>query len=175
MKGFIFAALAFLAAWLFWDPSFTDEVTLYSAQCAGSKKIYPTVYWYRSGAHDWVEKQNDSIADCKPRTLGTTTYRLNRERGEAAYKSLHNVHRVVDCAFFDNKNWECVYNGENREPFVVIDGREGRAMNVPPDSPYHSVFSVSKWQYYLIAVLELFSLPERGSSFLIPDQFDSSR
>jgi len=153
--------------WATGSPS--DEVTVYRASCTNGIKIKPYGYGQKIDFPSDAEFKTlrDDKKRCRLLASGSTTYKLNKIKGEAYYLSLDTAMRLENCAIFDNENWSCEYSDGSKK--VIIDGLNGWN----PDGSsnrYSNTFSLNRRQWWYVTLYWMVMSEGPQARWLIPDQ-----
>ena len=162
--GAILALLLLAGIGWWWTGPSSDELVVYSAQCANSIQILPSHLTRRGKSYDF-KKYQAARANCVILPWNRTVYKLNKARGEVYYTGLAGASRLVDCAIFSRTDWACSYpDGSGK--VVIIDGLKAiRTEDVNMGSKF---FYLRRWQWWGAKLYQWIGQP-RGA-WLIPEQ-----
>lgn len=149
--------------------SLSDEVTVYRASCTNGVKIMPYGYGQKNGVPSDAEfkKFLDAKKECRVLSSGSTTYKLNKVKGEVYYLSAGTTMRQRNCAIFNNRNWSCEYSDGSKD--VIIDGLKG--WNPDGSSKRSSdTFSLNGWQWWYVTLYWMVMSEGPQARWLVPDQ-----
>lgn len=154
--------------WWATGPS-SDEVTVYRASCTNGVKVAPYGYGKKIDFASDVDFKKfwDAKKECRILASGSTTYKLNKIKGEVYYLLADTTMRQKDCAIFNNRNWSCEYPDGSKT--VIIDGLDGWN----PDGSsnrYSNTFSLNRWQWWYVTLYWMVMSEGPQARWLVPDQ-----
>ena len=153
--------------WATGSPS--DETTVYRASCTNGIKVKPYGYGQKFGFPSDADFKKiwDAKKECRVLAYSSTTYKLNKVKGEVYYLSLDTPMRIENCAIIDNENWSCEYSDGSRR--VIMDGLVGWNSDVSSNS-WTNTFSLHRWQWWYVTLYWLVMSEGPQARWLVPDQ-----
>jgi hypothetical protein len=114
-----------------------------------------------------MRTKKDDKKKCRLFVSGSTTYKLNKAKGEVYYLLAGTAMRLENCAIFNRENWSCEYSDGSKK--VIIDGLIGWN----PDGStnrFSESFSLHGWQWWYVTLYWMVMSEGPQARWLVPDQ-----